>query len=298
MPAKNNHSWKSKSLWPDIKAAMVPNKPIIVYDLETTGLSSKNDRIIEIAAIKYWVDEGLQMHEVDVYHQYINPGRPLPEVITELTGITDEMLSDKPAEGQVYADIKEFFGNCTVSGYNIENFDNKFMAELYGRMGDFFTPKGTVDCIKMARNRLVKISGTPPVGDVGNYKLATIGAFFHLDFTAHSAIEDARTTGKLTQLFVNEYLAEAAQPVEPAPSGTLQPTIKTVSFWPGFKGFSRIYVNTNMGSVYYDIRGQVWGGKDLDIANVDMDYLEKEVFRLTGSANESEFSKFKETINV
>lgn len=296
MPAKS--TWKTKSLWPELKPLLVPNEPIVVYDLETTGLSSKNDRIIEIAAIKFMVDDALQMHEIDAYHQYINPGRPLPDVIVELTGITDETLADKPSEAEVYPAIKEFFGSATVSGYNIEGFDNKFLGELYGRMGDFFTPKGTVDCIKMARNRLVKMTGTPPAGDVENYKLATIGAFFHLDFNAHSAIEDARTTGKLTQIFIDEYLSDEEAPVEDTPAGTLQPTISTISYWPGFKGFSRIYVNTNMGSVYYDIRGQIWGGKDLDIANVDMEYLEKEVFRLTDSANQTEFSKFKGTINV
>lgn len=291
MGAKNGTVWKGKSIWPEIRDTLAQRRPVIVFDLETTGLSAKNDRIIEIAAIKYEVDDDCVMRETDTFHQYLNPERVVPDVVVELTGITNEMLTDKPTEQDVFPAIAAFFDGCTVSGYNIDNFDVKFMSELYGRMGKFFRPYGSIDCIKMARNRLLKGE------DVADYKLSTVGAHFHLEFTAHSAIEDARTTGKLAQLFINEYLEDAKTPTVTAVD-TLQPAVKTISFWPGFKGFSRIYVNTTMGSVYYDIRSQVWGGKDIDVSRIDMEYLEQEVFRLTGSANETEFSRFKGNIAV
>ena len=289
MKTKNGSIWKGKSLWPEIRETLSQRRPVVVFDLETTGLSSKNDRIIEIAAIKYDVDDDCTMHEVSTLHSYMNPGMTLPEKIVELTGITDAMLADKPSEQDVFPQIMPFFEGCIVSGYNIDNFDVKFMSELYGRMGKFFRPFGSIDCIKMARNRLAKGE------DVEDYKLGTVGAYFGIDFTAHSAIEDTRTTGKLVQLFINEYIEESKTPVVPV-TDSLRPIVESISFWPGFKGFSRIYVNTNMGTVYYDIRSQVWGGKDIDISRIDMDYLESEAFRLTGSANETEFGKFKGNI--
>jgi len=288
--------WKSSSLWPDIKEALDTGRPLIVYDLETTGLSSVKDRIIEIAAIKYRVDPkedgGYDMVETGIYHQYINPERELSEIIVSLTGITDEKLRDMPTEADCIDDIEKFFDGCIVSGYNIVSFDNKFMNELYGRFGRFFQPAGCIDCIKMARNRLRQKE------DVENFKLATIGAFFGIDFEAHSAIEDTRTTGKLVQIFISEYAADAAEPESTVLAGTLRPSIKTVSYWPGFKGFSRIYVNTDAGSVYYDIRSNAWGGKDIDVNTLDMAWLEQEVFRIVGAASEDEFSQFKGEIRL
>lgn len=284
-------TWKTKALWPEIKSTLDSAHDIVVFDLETTGLSSKNDRIIEIAAIKFSLEDGYQMVEKGVYHQYINPGRPLEQAIIDLTGITDEQLSGEPTEEQVLADIVKFFDGCILSGYNIDTFDMKFMNELYGRYGMFFNCPGTVDGIKMARNRLVRGK------DVEGFKLSAVGAYFGLEFNAHSAIEDARTTGKLVQIFLREYASEEAAPEETPASGTLRPTIQQISFWPGFKGFSRIYVNCEEGSVFYDIRSSTWGGKDIDVSTIDMDWLESEVYRLTNSSSESEFAKFRDSIS-
>ena len=303
MPAKNNHVWKGKTLWPEIKQILDMGYPIIVYDLETTGLSSKKEHIIELAAIKYEVDSQYQLHEIAVYHQYINPGYQIPETITDITGITNEMVANMPSEADVYYDVKEFFDGCVVAGYNIDNFDNKFMSEIYVRMGSFFNIPGSIDCIKMARNRLTRTTMSKDKtkvlsqGDVENYKLSTIGAFFGIEFTAHSAIEDTRTTGKLIQLFINEYQEDEKEPEESV-NGSIKPSINTISFWAGFRGFSRIYVNTDAGSVYYDVRSQTWGGKDVDVKEIDMEFLEKEVFRLTNSQNETEFAKFKGAISI
>lgn len=291
---KQKSIWKSSALWPDIKAALDSGRPLVIYDLETTGLSPAKDRIIEIAAIKFRVenkDGDYTLAETDVYHQYINPERVLPEKIIELTGITDAQLSDKPTEAECIDDIERFFDGCTVGGYNICAFDDKFMNEMYARYGKFFTPPGDLDILKMARNRLRHKE------DVENFKLVTVGAFFGIQFEAHSAIEDTRTTGKLMQIFLREYVQDAAADEPEQPTGTLRPgVIKSVAYWPGFKGFSRIYVNTDIGDVYYDIRSSSWGGKNIDVRELDMEWLEKEAFRIVGAATEEEFAKFKDEI--
>lgn len=285
-------SWKSNTLFPQIKNTLELGKDLVVFDLETTGLSPVNDRIIEIAAIKYRVNEDYDMTEIGWYHSYINPERPLDPKIIELTGITDEMLADAPTEDMVFDDIKAFFDDCILSGYNIDNFDVKFINELYGRHGQFFNMPGSIDGIKMARNRLVR--GT----DVPGFKLVEVGKYFGIDFQAHSAMEDTRTTAQVIQIFLHEYAAEESAPTSPLPTGTLRPAIRTICFWAGFKGFSRIYVNTDIGSVYYDIRSSVWGGKDIDVSTIDMDWLEQEAFRLVNASTESEFAAFKGNISI
>ena len=291
MPAKNNAIWKTGAVFAEAKELLSKTDSIIVFDLETTGFSRSSDRIIEIAAIRYLVDEDYTLQEQCVFHQYLNPGRALPEEITAITGITEAMLAGQPTEEEVFYEVQDFFDGDLVAGYNIAAFDVKFMEEYYGRNGAFFSPPGIVDCIKLARNLLNKGS------DVENFKLETVGAYFGLKFQAHSAVEDARTTAKLLQIFLKEYAQQAKAPA-PVTPGTLCPEIVRIAFWEGFKGFSRIYVTTNFGSLYYDIRSNCWGGKDLDVSEVNMPALEAKVFALANVKNEGEFAQFRGELSV
>lgn len=286
MPAKNNAVWKTQNVWNSTKETLAKRDTLIVFDLETTGLSRVNDRIIQIAAIRYGIDKNMNLKEQCIYHQYVNPGTPISDEITKLTGITNELLRDKPTEDEIFMEVQDFFEDDIVAGYNIGTFDVKFMQEYYGRQGALYSPIGIVDCITMARNLLTKDV------DVENYKLKTVGDYYGLQFNAHSALEDARTTGKLLQIFLKEYL-QSEKPATPVPSISLRPHIIDIRFWEGFRGFSRIYVQTDCGSVYYDIRNNLWGGKDIDINTIDMAWLESEAYRITGVSNQTEFSKFR-----
>lgn len=287
-------TWKSNSVWPEVKSLLETGKDVVVYDLETTGLTASKERIIELAAIKYQVvpnNGDYDLVEKDVYHQFFNPGRPLPDVIVQLTGITDADLHDKPDERDCIEDVASFFDGCIVAGYNILTFDNLFMAEYFGRCGKFFRPEGSIDCLKMAKNRLRLRE------DVENFKLVTIGHYFGIQFEAHSAIEDTRTTGKLVQLFVHEYAEEERIPDAIPKKGRLRPNIRTISFWQGFRGFARIYVNMDVGSIYYDIRSGIWGGKDVEVESLDMPWLEEHIFQSVGVSSENEFAKFKGSLS-
>jgi inhibitor of KinA sporulation pathway (predicted exonuclease) len=96
-------------------------KDFVSIDLETTGLLPKEDRIIEIAAVRFRDGK-----ETDVYHRYLNPGRVIPERITELTGITNEMVECAPQFQDVCEEVLKFIGK---SAYFTENRLENLRAE-------------------------------------------------------------------------------------------------------------------------------------------------------------------------
>ena len=98
----------------------------VVLDLETTGLSVKEDQILEIGAVK------VQGGEVTAsYETFVNPGRKVPERITELTGIRDEMLTDVPGISRVIGKCLELCGDLPLLGHKIL-FDYSFLKRAAG----------------------------------------------------------------------------------------------------------------------------------------------------------------------
>ncbi len=95
--------------------------PIVALDIETTGLDPLRDAIIEIGAVKY--DDG---QIVDRWHSLINPQRMIPAPITQLTGITNEMVRDAPPIKAVIQQFADFVGEFPVVGHNV-NFDLGFL---------------------------------------------------------------------------------------------------------------------------------------------------------------------------
>lgn len=116
----------------------------VVLDLETTGLSVKEDQILEIGAVK------VQGGEVTAsYETFVNPGRKVPERITELTGIRDEMIANAPDVETAVRGFLDFCGGLPLLGHNIL-FDYSFIkqAAINARL-DF--EKEAWDTLKIAR---------------------------------------------------------------------------------------------------------------------------------------------------
>ncbi|MGM0395525.1 MAG: PolC-type DNA polymerase III [Bacillota bacterium] len=101
----------------------------VVFDLETTGLSPKNNKITEIGAVKI-----LNGEIVDSFSQLINPEIPIPELIIKLTGITDEMVSEKPIIDDVLPQFREFIGDSVLVAHNA-SFDMGFIREAFRNIG-------------------------------------------------------------------------------------------------------------------------------------------------------------------
>ena len=89
-------------------------RSIISLDLETTGLDPKKDAIIEIGAVKF---EGDRV--VDEFDQLVNPGRRIPDFISQLTGINNAMVARQPALRDVIPDLEAFIGSDPILGHNV-----------------------------------------------------------------------------------------------------------------------------------------------------------------------------------
>lgn len=97
---------------------MILTKPLVVLDLETTGTWVEKDRIIEIAMIKVHPDG-----KKETYHKRINPLMPIPKVVQELTGISNEAVKDAPVFKTVAKEVVAFIGHADIGGFNVEKFD-------------------------------------------------------------------------------------------------------------------------------------------------------------------------------
>ena len=111
------------------------DRPLIVFDIEATGISPRADRIVELAAIRIDPDGT----ETSAYWQ-INPGVPIPVEPTAIHGITDEIVRDQPTFKDKALEILTFFGEADFAGFNAGRFDIPMLAEEFTRAGITFDP--------------------------------------------------------------------------------------------------------------------------------------------------------------
>lgn len=157
----------------------------VVFDLETTGLSPADEVITEIGAVV--VENG---EITESYNTFVNPERHIPEKITELTGITDEMVQDAPSQEQALRDFLQFADGRVLIAHNAHGFDIRFLKAAAERYGVPFT-NTYMDTLPLAQSLCQGLR---------NYKLDTIGKHLEIPpFAHHRACDDARA---LAQIFV------------------------------------------------------------------------------------------------
>ncbi|MFQ3575963.1 MAG: 3'-5' exonuclease [Cytophagales bacterium] len=103
-------------------------KPLVVFDLETTGTNIANDRIIEICLAKVSVTG-----QKEVWTQRVNPGMPIPEESSKIHGIYDRDVQDKPKFKEIAKKLFAFLEGCDLAGFNIVKFDVPMLVEEFLR---------------------------------------------------------------------------------------------------------------------------------------------------------------------
>lgn len=104
------------------------SKECVVYDIETTGLSNKNDEITQFSAVKVRRDATGKVEYLAEFNRYCKTVRPVPKEVTELTGITDETLQRLGIPvAQAMKEFEAFVGNATLVAHNGKRFDSKFL---------------------------------------------------------------------------------------------------------------------------------------------------------------------------
>jgi DNA polymerase-3 subunit epsilon/ATP-dependent DNA helicase DinG len=177
----------------------------IALDLETTGLDLENDAIIEIGAVRF-DDSGAV---IETYEALVNPGRPLPAGVQDLTGITERDLAEAPPLFLLAPQIQAFIGDAPLVGHNVVGFDSPFLT----RAGIITSPHlyDTQDIASLL------LPGLP------EYSLAALAESFGIEFPVrHRALADAQATRALflglcekARVLPADVLAQVAQWLAP-----------------------------------------------------------------------------------
>jgi DNA polymerase III epsilon subunit family exonuclease len=155
----------------------IANVTFVAFDLETTGLSPSNDRIVEIGAVKFRNGK-----IIDQKSWLINPGRSIPWLVQQVHGITDEMVKDAPDFVTVYREFSEFIEGSVLMAHNAR-FDVSFLSAEIQRAGFPLPQNKVIDTLRLFR-RWFPQSPSYSLADIVEYTAVEPGVF-------HRALEDS-----------------------------------------------------------------------------------------------------------
>lgn len=168
---------------------------IVAIDCETTGLSPRLDRIVSIAAIRFDVSKLVygQPQKTECMVCLINPGCPIPPVVSRIHGITDERVRNEQSFSEIAESIRDFLGASPIVAHNIA-FDGEFLNNEFRRAGclgiernqKLCTMVEAARCLNLRRNTL-------------DYVAAHFGFKRNSEF--HDALEDARLVSQIATEF-------------------------------------------------------------------------------------------------
>lgn len=183
-------------------------KPLVIFDLETTGLDMVRDRVIQLSYIKVFPDGREERG-----NELINPEKPIPDIVVQLTGISNDDVKDKPSFKQLAAKFNEVFKGSDIAGFNSNNFDVPLLAEEFLRAGiDFdFSKCRLIDACtifkKLERRNLASA-----------YKFYC-GRRMEDDFEAHRADQDTEATYRVLMGELDWYTEEHQRSLGENPEG-------------------------------------------------------------------------------
>ena len=116
-----------------MKLELELDRPLVVFDIESTGVNPRQDRIIELAAVKLYIDG---REETKTW--LLNPTVTIPPETTAIHGITDDIVKDCPTFSEKADEIYSYFDGCDLSGFNADRFDIPCLEEEFARVGRDF----------------------------------------------------------------------------------------------------------------------------------------------------------------
>ena len=217
-------------------------KPLVIFDLETTGLDLVKDRVIQLSYIKVYPDG----HE-ERGDEIINPEKPIPDEVSQLTGISNDDVKDKPTFKQLASKLCQVFTGSDIAGFNSNHFDVPLLAEEFLRAGiDFdFSKSRLIDVQtifhKMERRNLAAA-----------YKFYC-GHKMEDDFEAHRADQDTEATYRVLLGQLDYYTEEHQRELGEDPTDRILPNDMQA-----LADFSKVNDNVDFAGriVWADVKGQ------------------------------------------
>jgi DNA polymerase-3 subunit epsilon len=217
-------------------------KPLVIFDLETTGLDLVKDRVIQLSYIKVYPDG----HE-ERGDEIINPEKPIPDEVVQLTGISNDDVKGKPTFKQLATNLSQVFSGSDIAGFNSNHFDVPMLAEEFLRAGiDFdFSKCRLIDVQtifhKMERRNLAAA-----------YKFYC-GHKMEDDFEAHRADQDTEATYRVLLGQLDYYTEEHQRELGEDPTGRVLSNDMQV-----LADFSKVNDNVDFAGriIWADVKGQ------------------------------------------
>ena len=172
----------------------IPNN-YVVFDIETTGLDSEFDEIIEIGAVK--IKDGIK---IDTFNSLIKPEYEIDEFITELTGITNEMVENAPSIDEVLPKFMDFIKGYIIIGHNV-NFDINFIYDNLEELNILPITNDFVDTLRISRRLIPELK---------HHKLSDLANYFNtVTNGSHRSLKDVEITlevlNNLNKMIIEKY---------------------------------------------------------------------------------------------
>lgn len=172
----------------------IPNN-YVVFDIETTGLDPEIDEIIEIGAVK--IKDGIK---IDTFNSLIKPEYEIDEFITELTGITNEMVENAPSINEVLPKFMDFINDYIIIGHNV-NFDINFIYDNLEELNISPITNDFVDTLRISRRLIPELK---------HHKLSDLANYFNIDTNgSHRSLKDVEITfevlNNLNKMIIEKY---------------------------------------------------------------------------------------------